>query len=114
MGARRVQRLIEETYPELKAATQGRGPLWIVDPIDGTVTYAYGHPQVAVSIAFALDGLVQVGVVHAPFQGETFAAARGAGARLNGGPAGRVLRDPEPVGHRRRAADGDRSRGAGG
>ncbi|MFH1569654.1 MAG: inositol monophosphatase family protein [Gemmatimonadota bacterium] len=78
--------LSEESYPELKAAAQGRGPLWIVDPIDGTVNYAYGHPQVAVSIAFALDGQVQVGVVHAPFQGETFAAARGAGARLNGEP----------------------------
>ncbi|MFH1571363.1 MAG: inositol monophosphatase family protein [Gemmatimonadota bacterium] len=65
---------------------QGRGPLWIVDPIGGTVNYTYGHPQVFVSIAFALDGQVQVGVVHAPFQGETFAAARGAGARLNGEP----------------------------
>jgi len=75
--------LSEESFPDLVAA-HGRGPLWVVDPIDGTVNYAYGHSQVAVSIALALDGVTQVGVVHAPFQAETFTAVRGAGARLNG------------------------------
>src|SRR5690606_25757219 len=42
--------------------------------------------QVAVSIAYAERGQVQVGVVHAPFPGETFRATKGEGATLNGSP----------------------------
>src|SRR5690606_20690890 len=56
--------LSEETMPDLSQAEQLDTPLWIVDPIDGTVNYAYGHPQVAVSIAYAERGQVQVGVVQ--------------------------------------------------
>ncbi len=58
-------------------------PLWIVDPIDGTVNYAHNHLQVGISIAFVCQGQIQVGVVHSPFQHETFSATRGGGARLN-------------------------------
>ncbi|QSP95210.1 inositol monophosphatase [Marinobacter salinisoli] len=76
--------LSEETMPDLSQAEHLDTPLWIVDPIDGTVNYAYGHPQVAVSIAYAEKGRVQVGVVHAPFSNETFLARRGNGATLNG------------------------------
>ena len=72
--------------PDLSQAEELDTPLWIVDPIDGTVNYAYGHPQVAVSIAYAEKGRVQAGVVHAPFPGETFRATRSEGASLNGRP----------------------------
>lgn len=75
--------LSEESSPDLDPA-QLRGPLWIVDPIDGTVNYAYNQHQVAVSIAFAEGGQVQVGVVRCPFVDETFTARRDAGAWLNG------------------------------
>lgn len=78
--------LSEETMPDLSQAEHLDTPLWIIDPIDGTVNYAYGHPQVAVSIAYAEQGRVQVGVVHAPFSAETFRAVRGGGATLNGKP----------------------------
>lgn len=76
--------LSEEAMPDLRQAENLDTPLWIVDPIDGTVNYAYGHPQVAVSIAYAEKGQVQAGIVHAPFAGETFRAVRGSGATLNG------------------------------
>lgn len=76
--------LSEETLPDLSLAREVETPLWIIDPIDGTVNYAYGHPQVAISIAYADRGRVQAGVVHAPFAGETFRASRGGGATLNG------------------------------
>ena len=75
-------RLTEELAPD-RSQLEQRGPLWVVDPIDGTVNFAYGHAHVAVSIAWAVDGEVQLGVVHAPFLGETFTAMRGQGARLN-------------------------------
>lgn len=76
--------LSEETMPDLSQAEDLDTPLWIIDPIDGTVNYAYGHPQVAVSIAYAEKGQVQAGIVHAPFSRETFRAVRGDGATLNG------------------------------
>ena len=39
-----------------------------------------------ISLAYVVKGEVRVGVVHAPFQGETFVAVRGGGAALNGRP----------------------------
>lgn len=76
--------LSEENQPDTREAHDLDSPLWVIDPIDGTVNYAYGHPQVAVSIAFAEGGTVQAGVVYAPFVDEMFVGLRGQGARLNG------------------------------
>ncbi len=57
---------------------------WLVDPLDGTVNYAHQLPFFAVSIAFAHNNEVQVGVVLNPLTGELFTALAGKGARLNG------------------------------
>ena len=64
------------------------GITWVVDPIDGTVNYAYGIPSYAVSIA-AVSGAAVPGqwdalaaAVSVPASGETFTAARGHGAFL--------------------------------
>lgn len=61
---------------------------WVVDPIDGTVNYAYGIPAYAVSIA-AVTGepdpaswTAQAGVVFSPPSGELYRATRGEGAWL--------------------------------
>ncbi len=62
------------------------GVRWIVDPIDGTTNYLYGHAGFAVSIAAEVDGIVAVGVVHDPLHGEVFTAVRGRGALRNGRP----------------------------
>ncbi len=59
---------------------------WIIDPLDGTTNYAHGLGIHAVSIAFALDGEIIVGVVLNPETGELFTACKGEGARLNGCP----------------------------
>lgn len=92
---------------EESAAEPGTsGITWVVDPIDGTVNYAYGIPVYAVSIA-AVQGVPDpaqwqalAGVVFNPVSGELFHAALGAGAWLgdhrlsvNGGPfaAGALL-----------------------
>jgi myo-inositol-1(or 4)-monophosphatase len=62
------------------------GLRWIVDPIDGTSNFARGSKRWCVSIGL-LDGPVSVaGVIHAPALMETFAAAKGTGATLNGVP----------------------------
>ena len=59
-------------------------PTWIIDPIDGTVNFANGHFMAAVSIAYAEDEKVRVGVVYNPFLDELFYAAENSGAFLNG------------------------------
>lgn len=62
------------------------GGTWYVDPIDGTVNYAHGLPIFTVSIAYALDGQVKIGVVYDPMMDECFSAQAGRGANLNGEP----------------------------
>lgn len=69
---------------------------WVVDPIDGTVNFAYTIPHACVSIALQHrssnpgpaayeDGYeTMVGVVHDPFCDETWSALKGVAARLNG------------------------------
>lgn len=78
--------LSEESSPALPQEERNQGPLWIVDPIDGTVNFAYGFASVAISIAFAVDGVVQAGVVHSPFLQESYRGLKGGGATLNGVP----------------------------
>jgi myo-inositol-1(or 4)-monophosphatase len=58
----------------------------IVDPIDGTRGFSNGDPQWAVSIALAHEGRPIAGVLHAPALEETYSAACGRGARMNGAP----------------------------
>ncbi|MEZ3160631.1 inositol monophosphatase family protein [Microbacterium sp. BWT-B31] len=87
---------------ESEASRSTTGITWVVDPIDGTVNYAYGIPAYAISIA-AVEGEprpeawdVVAGVVRNAATGEEFHAARGEGAwgtgsgRAPGGSAQRV------------------------
>lgn len=60
------------------------GRRWVVDPLDGTTNYLYRFPAWVVSVALEDAGGALAGVVHDPLRGETFAAARGRGATLNG------------------------------
>lgn len=64
--------------------TNGIG--WIVDPIDGTVNFAYDLPVISVSIAATIDGRVAAGAVVDVLRGEVFTAAVGRGARRDGRP----------------------------
>ena len=57
---------------------------WILDPIDGTVNLTYALPLIAVSLAATLHGEVVAGVVVDIWREETFSAASGSGARLDG------------------------------
>jgi myo-inositol-1(or 4)-monophosphatase len=68
----------EELSPEI--LTQGL--VWVVDPLDGTTNFLHGYPSYAVSIAAAVDGVLQVGVVHHVPHEETYHAIRGGGAWL--------------------------------
>lgn len=61
----------------------GTGPVWALDPIDGTSNFIHGLPLCAVSLALLHDGVPAVGVVSAPFLDLEYFAATGSGAFRN-------------------------------
>jgi myo-inositol-1(or 4)-monophosphatase len=63
-----------------------RERVFIVDPIDGTRAFIAGQEGWGPALAVAERGRVVAAVMHLPARGETFAAALGQGATLNGAP----------------------------
>ena len=61
-------------------------PMWILDPVDGTMNLVHGFRHSAVSLALADRGQVELGLVYDPYAGELFSARRGGGAFVNGEP----------------------------
>jgi myo-inositol-1(or 4)-monophosphatase len=76
--------LSEETIDSPERLTKER--VWVVDPLDGTKEFIEGVPHFAVSIGLVENGTPIVGVLYNPVTGETFTAAQGEGAQLNGEP----------------------------
>jgi myo-inositol-1(or 4)-monophosphatase len=72
----------EELSPEVGK----EGMVWIVDPLDGTTNFLHGYPQYAVSIALAIDGELEAGVVLDVNRECVCGAARGKGAWLGNTP----------------------------
>lgn len=62
------------------------GKKWIIDPLDGTTNFAHKLALFCVSIAFAIDDRIEIGIVLNPISGELFTAVAGQGATLNGVP----------------------------
>ena len=81
---------LKEAFPEddfLGEETGGTvtsGRVWVVDPIDGTANFARGIPHFCISIAFVVDGVIEIGAIAAPAMDELYFARRGAGATRNG------------------------------
>jgi myo-inositol-1(or 4)-monophosphatase len=70
--------LSEEGRPGV--ALTAPGPVWIIDPLDGTTNYARQLPSFSVAIALMQHGAIELGVIHDPMRRETFFAGRGQGA----------------------------------
>jgi len=68
------------------AEPDGPARRWVIDPIDGTKSYARGIPVWATLVALEHDGVPVVGVVSAPALGARWWAARGLGAFRDGTP----------------------------
>ena len=82
-----IQRLFpgHQIVSEEAGLVPGReGDQWYVDPLDGTVNYAHAVPIFSVSIAYAHNGNLTLGVVYDPMRDELFTGERGRGAHLNG------------------------------
>jgi myo-inositol-1(or 4)-monophosphatase len=92
---RRSERIIAEVLlagtPEARIVGEELSPslvtdrlAWIVDPLDGTTNYLHGYPAASVSIAAAVDGVLEAGVVLRLEPDCCFSASRGGGAWLDG------------------------------
>lgn len=96
-----IERILRAEFPEIPLLGEegdsgdvNAAHRWVVDPIDGTVNYAYGIPHAAVSIALqkrttdhgprTTDYEGMVGVIYDPFMDELWTAVRGGPARCNG------------------------------
>jgi myo-inositol-1(or 4)-monophosphatase len=83
--------LSEESEGEPDRASRER--VFIVDPIDGTRAFIAGEQGWGIALAVAERGRVVAAAMHLPVRGDTYAAALGQGATLNGAPiraSGRV------------------------
>jgi histidinol-phosphatase len=86
-----IRAAIAERFPdygivgEEGSETSGAGSdRWIVDPIDGTRSFAAGVPLFGVLLALERDGRPVLGCCHLPVLGETVVAAEGAGCWRGG------------------------------
>ncbi|HEX2078840.1 MAG TPA: inositol monophosphatase family protein [Longimicrobium sp.] len=63
------------------------GRRWIIDPIDGTRSFASGVPLYSVLLTLEVEGRPVLGCAHFPGVGHTLVAGTGAGAWVDGQPA---------------------------
>jgi myo-inositol-1(or 4)-monophosphatase len=82
----RAERPSDAVIAEEGAGVAGGSRRWYVDPLDGTVNFVHGIPQVSVSVAVYDEDGGLAAVVIDPLREETFSAVRGRGATLNGAP----------------------------
>lgn len=85
--------LVQAEYPDFSILSEESSPVetgspyrWVIDPIDGTRNFAEGIPHFCVVVALAKGNQTFLGVTYDPIKDETFTAAAGQGAFLNGEP----------------------------
>jgi histidinol-phosphatase len=94
-----IRNIIAEAHPSHNVLGEEQGlasaggeapdpeaPTWIIDPIDGTNNFMRGIPIWATLVALRSEDSSVLGVCEAAALGETYEAAEGRGARLNGSP----------------------------
>jgi histidinol-phosphatase len=89
-----IRTVLREAYPEFdvigeelddEVAADGR-PTWVVDPIDGTISFARGIPCFGTLIALIEDGETTVGVLDLPALDERYIGWKGGGCWLGNKP----------------------------
>lgn len=72
---------------EFGATREGASRQWVLDPIDGTVSFVAGRPIFGTLIALLQDGFPVLGVIDQPILGERWVGASGRPTTFNGKPA---------------------------
>lgn len=71
---------------EYGASNESAGRQWVLDPIDGTVSFMAGRPIFGTLIALMQDGWPVLGVINQPINGERWVGKIGEGTTFNGKP----------------------------
>ena len=71
---------------EYGTRNEGAGRQWVLDPIDGTVSFMAGRPIFGTLIALMQDGWPVLGMIDQPVNGERWAGQIGGGTTFNGKP----------------------------
>lgn len=85
-----LQETLTRDYPEYgfwgeeSGQSANQSSRWIVDPIDGTHSFAKGQYGWSISIALEIDGELMLGAVYAPVFDDLYLAEKGKGAYKNG------------------------------
>lgn len=91
---KQIIKMIVDVFPDHSILAEESGMsqakekkyLWIIDPLDGTTNFAHGIGLFSISIAFAIDDQIVVGVVYNPVTQELFSATKNQSSRLNDVP----------------------------
>ncbi len=89
-----MRRMIEARYPEHevvgeeggRSGREGAELQWLLDPIDGTLSFIHGVPLFGTLIALLREGRPILGAIHLPVAGELLIGAEGLPTTLNGEP----------------------------
>ncbi len=79
-GSRVVGEEAAAENPEILSYLSEDRPVWVIDPVDGTLNFANGRGAFAVIVALVLGTETVAGWIHEPMSGKTVAARRGEGA----------------------------------
>ncbi|MDX2158890.1 MAG: inositol monophosphatase family protein [Hyphomicrobiaceae bacterium] len=85
--------------PGVRDRFRGRGPVWVIDPIDGTSAFAAGETEFALMVALVDDGRPAAGWIVAPALGLAVwgGPAYGTHLRLAGAPVSPLSRPTAPA-----------------
>ncbi len=75
--------IISEENPQSLTVNRPR-KYWLIDPIDGTASFAHGYDGYVTQVALMENGDPVLAAIFAPSLGEMYAAEKGSGAYHNG------------------------------
>ena len=84
VGLIRAHRPNDTIIAEEGTGVAGGARRWLIDPLDGTVNFVHGIPQVSVSVALYDGDAALVAAIADPIRDELFTAEAGRGTRCNG------------------------------
>jgi len=79
----RTHRPADAIIAEEGSGSDGGPRRWLIDPLDGTVNFVHGIPQISLSIALYDGNEALVGVIADPIRNEIYTATSGGGAYCN-------------------------------
>jgi fructose-1,6-bisphosphatase/inositol monophosphatase family enzyme len=82
-GSRTVGEEAVSSNPALLDLLREPGPCWVIDPIDGTASFATGCALFACMVALVKDGDAIAGWILDPVSGRLFVGEKGSGAFLH-------------------------------